>query len=96
MGSEMCIRDSNNTSYLIGVLGGIVVPPGIGILLSVLALVFIGYALDEIVNFRLRKRYKWIYLSRYFLDISPPFLLSTCLSPLLPFLSLRSLLNNLI
>jgi len=33
-----------------------VVPPGIGILLLVLALVFIGYALDEIINFRLRKR----------------------------------------
>ena len=33
-----------------------VVPPGIGILLLVLAFVFIGYALDEIVNPRLRKR----------------------------------------
>lgn len=33
-----------------------VVPPGIGILLLVLSFVFIGYALDEIVNPRLRRQ----------------------------------------
>ncbi|RLG75616.1 MAG: ABC transporter permease [Thermoprotei archaeon] len=33
-----------------------VVPPGVGILLLVLAFVFVGYALDEILNPRLRRR----------------------------------------